>query len=951
MFLKKIPLLIFFFIWFIPVLAQKPGYWQQQADYTIEVRLNDTVHTLDGHVNIRYVNNSPDTLNYLWIHLWPNAYKNDRTAYAEQSLLEGDLRFYFSKPHQKGYINKVNFTANGQLANLEDHPQHIDVVKLNLPQPLFPGSAMELETGFHVQLPQLYSRSGYSGSYHAIAQWFPKVAMYDADGWHPMPYLSAGEFYSNFGNYRVSISVPENYVVAATGMLKHDGEKEWMKQHLPQPSVQTDFATRVKSMGKAKNPNVTQIQSASRYKTLEYEARSVVDFAWVADKNFQVKFDTLQLNSRVIEIWNFQHPGDYETWQNSMRFTKQALRFYSEELGDYPYPQMSIVTSPDKGGGMEYPMLTTLNAPTGDQQLLDLVIAHETGHNWLQATLATNERMNAWMDEGINTYFEQKYMKQYGQSYSSGTLFGLSLTDATESFLDILEASRKSTPVQTNPYEAFPYPYYTSVYPKAGRLLNDWEKQFDEEKMHQLFIDYYETWKFAHPAPGDFYSLARKHLDNGVDISRFSDSGFSAPRPTGISFKFGTQLGPGKSTRYIGYFPALGFNNHDKIELGLLLHNYTLPASRFRFAITPMYATGSQSIVGYGHMVYDIFPTGKLHIFQPFLNFGHFHFRTAADPQNGKELKPAFTRLVPGFRMEWKPKTALTTFRKGINFKTYFITEQQIRYRLLPPPDEMIFIPERAGANTRIIPELNFNLWDIRKLYPWDATLQFQQVGDLLKSTITANYFLNYDAGGKGASVRFFAGKIFYLKEKTLQRRSDNALYHFTMQGLNGVQDYTYSTPFAERNQSPEIWGRQIGIANGGFKYRSDYSSVIPGLKPQGVDYFDNWIMAANFTVDLPRSLNRLNLPIKLFADIGTSHSPWTPGAEEEKFLYSIGAQLSLWDAINIYLPLMQSKAFNEPNSYNNPNRPGGSNFWEERITFSINPAALKKKLKSQFIY
>ena len=932
-----------------PLLAQKSGYWQQKVDYTIEVTLHDTVHTLDGHVAIHYQNNSPDTLYFLWIHLWPNAYKNDRTAYSEQSLLEGDLSFYFSKPDAKGYINRVNFTADGRLAQMEDHPQHIDISRLLLPEPLAPGKSVLLESAFHIQLPKLFSRSGYEGSFHAVTQWFPKVAMYDRHGWHEMPYLSAGEYYSNFGDYTVSITLPENYLVAATGRLENEAEKAWMKKQVPQGIAETDFATRVKSMGR-KNAIPEIPASSANFKTLVYRAENVIDFAWFADKQFAVKFDTLAVENRIIELWNFQRPQDYETWESTMLYTKQAVQFFSRELGPYPYPQVSVVTSPDEGGGMEYPMVTTLNAP--DAYSLDLVIAHEIGHNWLQSILATNERQHGWMDEGMNTYFEQKYIREYGGVHGEpGKLFGMPLVDAAESLLEYLEGARKARPIEVTPYSSFPYPYFSSIYPRAGRLFKFWEQEYGPEKMSSLFTDYYESWKFRHPQPGDFHQLAKEHLNNELNLQEFVDSSSGTRKPTGVSLKFGTQLGAGKDKYHIGWMPAIGFNEYDQLEAGLLLHNYTLPVSRFRFAVTPLFAFGTKKPVGYGHIIYDIFPKNKLHIVQPFLNAAHFHFRTVENSVTGEKFPLSYSKIMPGLRMEWKPQSPLSTLRKSLTLQTHLVAEQQVRYDPLPPPDTLNFSPTRAGREMTVIPELNFQLWNRRALYPWDVNLQLQQVKQLMRTSLTAHYFLNYGAGGQGASVRLFAGKIFYLTEKNLQTRGEHYRYHFTMYAPNGNQDYTYSTPFAERNQSEEIWGRQIAIRDGGFKYRSDYSAVLPGLKSTGADYFDNWMVAANFSFDLPRAVNPINLPFKIFADVGTSHSPWTPGAREEKFLYSVGAQLSLLNVVDIYLPVFQSKVFKEPNALNNPYRPGGANFWEQRVTFSLNPAALKKWLQSRIIY
>src|SRR5438552_225321 len=214
------------------------NYWQQQVNYTIDVSLNDKDHSLDGFEKIEYINNSPDTLKFIWFHLWPNAYKNDKTAFSDQLLENGNTKFYFSDKEQKGYINRLAFKVNNITAIIEDHPQHIDIVKLMLPEPLPSGQRATITTPFHVKLPYNYSRGGHDGQSYQITQWYPKPAVYDRKGWHPMPYLEQGEFYSEFGSFDVSITVPKNYVVAATGELQNDpdspdsyrdrDEKQWL---------------------------------------------------------------------------------------------------------------------------------------------------------------------------------------------------------------------------------------------------------------------------------------------------------------------------------------------------------------------------------------------------------------------------------------------------------------------------------------------------------------------------------------------------------------------------------------------------------------------------------------------------------------------------------------------------------------------------------------------------
>ena len=131
-------------------------YWQQQVNFTIDVTLNDKDRSLDGFEKIEYINNSPDTLHYIWFHIWPNAYKNDKTAFSDQLLENGRKDFYFSENNQRGYINRLDFRVEGTRATIEDHPQHIDIIKVVLPKPLAPGGTVQLETPFHVKLPHVF---------------------------------------------------------------------------------------------------------------------------------------------------------------------------------------------------------------------------------------------------------------------------------------------------------------------------------------------------------------------------------------------------------------------------------------------------------------------------------------------------------------------------------------------------------------------------------------------------------------------------------------------------------------------------------------------------------------------------------------------------------------------------------------------------------------------------
>ncbi|TAD90263.1 MAG: M1 family peptidase [Bacteroidetes bacterium] len=932
-------------------LAQNQNYWQQQVDYNIAVTLNDVDNTLEGKVNMLYTNKSPDTLRFIWIHLWPNAYKNDKTAYSEQKLQMKQTDFYFSNAKQRGYINRLNFTVNGQLARMEDHPEHIDAAKVWLPQPLAPGQQAAISTPFFVKLPYKFSRGGYAEQNYSCTQWFPKAAVYDATGWHVMPYLEWGEYYSNFGNYTVSITLPANYAVAATGVLQDETEREWLKNRSQKIVVAALPTAKRNIYVKQKLPRFPP--SAAQTKTLLYQAQQVVDFAWFADKRFMVKYDTMQLGNKSIDVWNFILPDYEKMWAQSMAYSKRAIGFYSQALGQYPYPQVTVVcdeTSSDDG--MEYPMITSLNTVNGTQQDHDILISHEIGHNWLMGVLATNERDFPWMDEGINTYFERRYQQQfYGENNSANTR-GLakklpSPTQTGAFMLSRLINNHKDQPINTTS-EKFSYDsYYLVSYYKAAFWLEKMEQELGAPTMERIMKTYYDQWQFKHPTPYDFKAVAEKVSGKNLDTTFLllqQTGNLNKPLPTSTKVTGLFNFNHTDKYRYISLAPAAGANQYDGLQLGLLVHNRNLPSRPFEFVAAPLFATNSKQLTGYAHAAYHVWSGDKRRKTTFSAQAARFNFNEGRTVDNQKVFA-AFTKLVPGVTVAFQPKEAHSTLQRTANLRLYVINEQRMSQALNPA--DSLFYDFNNGSTTTVIPQLTMAWENTRQLYPWRVQVGVQQIKQLMRTTVEARYFLNFNARDEGVAIRVFAGKILYTQEKTTALRNSLSRYHFTMYAPNGAQDYTYSAPFYERSQNTNLAGRQIAPRDGGFKYRSDYSSVQPGLKTNGIDYFDNWLASVNFTLDVPAAWNPLmqlpaQIPVKVFADIGTSASPWQIGSNQNKFLYSAGLQVTILRAINIYYPLLQSKAFNEPNSVNDPNRAGGPSWWQKRLTFSIDLGALK---------
>jgi hypothetical protein len=318
--------------------TSKP-YFQQRVNTTMEVKLNDKEHTLSATTSIEYINNSPDQLTFIYMHLWPNAYKNVNTAMGQQVLSNGDLDFQFAKEDERGYIDSLDFKVNGVSVKLEYDPIHIDIAKIILNEPLKSGETIVITTPFFVKIPVgIYSRLGHIGESYQITQWFPKPAVYDREGWHPLPYLSQGEFYSEFGSYDVKITVPQNYVLGATGDLQN-GEEElkWLEQKVK--DTEALIKTKTYDVNMAGKPNMEFPKSSKEFKTLHFKQDNVHDFAWFCDKRFHVLKGevTLPHSKEKVTSWAMFTNSEFKLWEKSIEYLNDAVYYYSLWNGDYPY--------------------------------------------------------------------------------------------------------------------------------------------------------------------------------------------------------------------------------------------------------------------------------------------------------------------------------------------------------------------------------------------------------------------------------------------------------------------------------------------------------------------------------------------------------------------------------------------------------------------------------------
>ena len=512
---------------------EKNNYWQQEVNYVINVKLDDAANFLHGNISIEYINHSPDTLHYIWFHLWPNAYRNTETAFAKQLLRNQNTDFYYSDEKDKGYIDSLSFKINDRAASLQYDGENIDEAKLLLNEPLPPGQKIAIFTPFRVKIPRTFSRFGHIGQSYQVTQWYPKPAVYDRFGWHQMPYLHQGEFYSEFGSYDVTITLPKNYVVGATGNLQNPEEESWLDSlaSIAQNKfVNTQEASSSFLVVRKNDESKSTFPSSSlQQKSIRFIAENVHDFAWFADKRYNVMRDSVMVgNHHKVMTWTMFIDDAASYWKNAIHYVDSSVYYISKWVGDYPYSHATAVQgSLEAGDGMEYPMITVISGDLSGRKTLEDVIAHEVCHNWFYGALGFNEREHPWMDEGITTYYENRYIEtRYPNDRlwppTRGGAKTLDITQYPQNYqyylTYMLQAWRHlDQPMDMNAADLTSLNYGAIVYAKTEEVWRYLAAYLGQSEYDQVMQGFYKEWKFRHPSPIDlrqfFEAKTGKNLD------------------------------------------------------------------------------------------------------------------------------------------------------------------------------------------------------------------------------------------------------------------------------------------------------------------------------------------------------------------------------------------------------------------------------------------------------
>ena len=484
----------------------KPGhqYWQNSADYVLDVTLNEATNEIFGSAEIVYTNNSFDDLEFLWLQLDQNLFKKDSRGNAIIPLA-GSRNGAKGQAFDGGYtIKSVEIlSANGKNSKVNPKYTISDTrMQIDLPQELkAKGGVIKFKINYSFISPNYGSdRMGVeatkNGKIFTIAQWFPRMCVYDDIlGWNTLPYLGAGEFYLDYGNITANITVPANQYVVASGELLNPKEvytseqiKKWDAAKNSDKTVVIRSAAEVNSAPK----------NVSGTKTWKFKIENTRDFAWASSSSFILDAARINLpsgkKSLAISAYPVESDGN-EAWARSTEYTKTSIEHYSKRWYEYTYP--AAVNVAGNEGGMEYPGIVFCHMNSKGADLWG-VTDHEFGHNWFPMIVGSNERMYAWMDEGFNTFINSLSEKEFnkGEYYSPKTLQSMAFA------FNSAQLEAVSTPPDNLKERNLGYLGY---YKPAAGLTILRENILGEERFDKAFKEYIKRWTFKHPTPEDFF--------------------------------------------------------------------------------------------------------------------------------------------------------------------------------------------------------------------------------------------------------------------------------------------------------------------------------------------------------------------------------------------------------------------------------------------------------------
>lgn len=920
-------------------------YWQQKVNYDIKVELIDSSHSLKGFEKITYINNSPDTLKEMFIHLWPNAYQNG-TPLDKQLQEDGNTKLYFGDKKYTGQLDGLRFKVDNKWIVLKNHPLGKEVAWFDLPSLLLPGDSILISSPFNVKVPYgEVSRLGYLDDSYQISQWYPKPAVYDENGWNVIPYLSVGEFYSEYGEFTVSITIPKSYKLAASG-------------NLISRSIKGELKTEI------------------------YNIKQVHDFAWFADKTWVEEYSevTLPHSGKIVKTYVKYRPENSHIYTNSVKYVDSALYFYSLWVGDYPYKSCGAVDGGlTAGAGMEYPTVTVLGK-TENRKLHEEVTVHEVGHNWFYGILGSNERKDPWMDEGINSYYERRYYEE------------VKFNDDFYDFFPALKKILKYKPAKQTEYHHYLHDFVNSrnidqpanlpaneysslnygciIYSKVAVSFNYLEKYLGRKVFDAAMQDYFQSWKFKHPSPKDLEAIFKKH--SGKSLEWFFNDLLKTSYPidykinsAGYSWdneKFSltitnagdvaspivvSALNKGaviKTAWYEGFlgvkelnFPKGEYDEvvidyyHDIPEVNRKNNRFVL--FDFFGTIEPLEATRFYNfnkhdktqihfspIIGYNlHDNLQLgFATSNISIQEKplrYLIMPQFAFGTTRIVGTGQltySIYPAeyFNKININFNYKKQGLDLgvvpghIEKFEAGLNF---LIANSNARSTLKSNFQARLTNVgvsfDRRDSKLKNYLTFNYDAKNNRKINPYKASIQLQAFEQNWKLTTEFNYGLTINQRLQKIDIRLFSG-WFLQSINSYTERFNLTANNGTLNASSDLENFSYSSPdYLFENAT---YGRFIteGTSLGRQQvYRKD-AGFKSGMSAISSNF---WMGGLNIVFPLPVKY------LSFYTDLGLTDRVWNDFAEERietPLLYDYGLQLNLIkDYLEVYFPIGYSQA------------------------------------------
>lgn len=474
--------------------AQRKGYWQQKVDYKIDVDMKEKAYQYDGKMQLKYTNNSGQSLNKVYFHLYFNAFQpGSMMDNRLQNIPDPDKRMatnvgtkenpkYVSriselKPDQIGYQKVTSLKQDGKAVSYK-----VDgtILEVTLAKPIAEGQTSTFDMIWNAQVPEQIRRSGRNskdGVEFSMAQWYPKMAEFDPEGWHLDEYVGR-EFFAPFGNFDVTINIDKDYVVGASGELQNPNN---VKGYVKNPTI------------KAKNGKVAW----------NFKAENIHDFVWAADKEFIVEHEKSKHGVDVYLV--YQDNDKSSAWRQAMPYALGFFDYNSEHFGEYPWKTYSIIQGGD--GGMEYGTATLIAGGSNLNSLIGTIF-HEAAHSWYQQLFGINETYNEWFDEGFTSYVEQ--MAHLNVVDKLKVMPSNPNPDAYKGYIALALSGKEEPASLLADYYNTNYAYSLEAYYKGQVLAIQLGYIIGNDNLNKTFLEFYKQWKFKHPSGNDFKRVAEE---------------------------------------------------------------------------------------------------------------------------------------------------------------------------------------------------------------------------------------------------------------------------------------------------------------------------------------------------------------------------------------------------------------------------------------------------------